>query len=568
MAQKKQRRHKVRATLGAQAGLALDLPEISVSEVAVGPRAVHLQFEDADPRGIWVGRKPLADHLRDTGMGWVLAVRTFMRQRDWTQFEAAYKGGGRPAHHPAVMLSLALFGTMFGQTSLRDLETLARADVRVWWLTGGAMPDHSAIGRFIERHTHLITESFFEDLTKAVVGLMGTPTGTIANDATVVQAACSRLATIKQEAAREAAAEAKAKAYAAPEDEKLATKAELAQEVLETAQKRSAERKAKGRANTDAPVSPMEPEARVQPMKNGQVAPSYLACIAVDANRVITGQKIESSSEPAAVPHLVEQSERVMGVPVTTVLGDGRYNTGELHHLAEKKGFELLAPASSTDQSSQDGKHFGKARFVFDEATNAYTCPAGEVLEPYRRHTDRDGRKVVDYQTKADCTQCPFANQCIRGKGNRSILRYEHDQAKEDLAKKMTQPEVRERYSRRQVMVEPVFAETKYIQGEVRFLRRGLRGAALEHSLHCCAHNLRRALRVKIQSTRRGAKGAGSSRAAGQRQSGSIWPEHRRIRQTPCPTIRHRGSWCLSVRVASANRLPTARGVLAVPASV
>ena len=560
MAHKNQRRQKVRATAGAQAGLALDQPQVAVFvEGSTDTIATRVQFEDSDPRELWVGRRPLADHLRDTGMGWVLAVREFMRQRDWAQFEAGYKGGGRPAAHPSVILSLALFGIMNGQTSLRDLETLARVDVRVWWLTGGAMPDHSAIGRFLNRHAVLITESFFEDLTRAVVRLLGDADGTIATDATVVQAASARLGTIKQEAARQAAAEANAKAEAMPQDERLAAKAELAREVAQTAEKRSAERKVKGRTNIDAPVSPLEPEATVQPMKNGQVAPSYQACIAADRNRVIVAQKVESSSEPAAVPHLVEQAGRVMDGPVTTVLGDGRYNTGGLHELAQNKGFELLAPASSTDQSAKGGKYFGKDRFAYDRDADCYRCPAGRILIRHRAHSDAKGRQIIDYRAP-DCAQCPFIEQCIRGNNNRTICRYEHEHAKEDLAAKMTQPEVKGRYGRRQVMVEPVFAETKLIQGLTRFRRRRARGVALEHSLHCCAHNLRRALRIKIPSTRRGAKGTGPN-GVSRRHTESIRRYHSRIWRKQRCTICAPTSWCSPRLTGVARRSSTANRV-------
>ncbi|MSP93416.1 MAG: hypothetical protein EXR79_16755 [Myxococcales bacterium] len=51
------------------------------------------------------------------------------------------------------------------------------------------------------------------------------------------------------------------------------------------------------------------------------------------------------------MPHLVEQAGRVMGSPVETMLGDGRYNTGQLHELAKDQSFELLALSNATSMS-------------------------------------------------------------------------------------------------------------------------------------------------------------------------------------------------------------------------
>lgn len=506
-----------RARSGAQAELALDVPQSGESfahAVAVAAEAsVQLvQFVDPDPTHLWAGQAALGSFLRDHGQGWVLAVRVFMRQRDWTAFEADYKPGGRPAAHPATMMSLALLGTLEGATSLRDLERLARVDLRAWWLTGGLMPDHSAIGRFLNRHASLIGKEFFEDLTRAIVKLVGEFNGTIAVDATVIQAAASRLRTIKQEAARAVAAEAKARAQAAPNDERLAKAAVLAEDVVKTAEERSAIRRAKGRENPDAPVSPTEPSAMIQPLKSGQIAPSYQSCIAVDANRIVLAHCIEPSSEPAAVPDLVERTAAVTARSVTTLLGDGRYNCFSTLTLASLLGIELLAPANRNDKSHKPGKHFDKSRFIYDINSNTYMCPADKVLAARTPGQDDEGRTYTPYRATG-CSTCPLRDKCCKGQSNREVKRYDHEPLREALTEHMAKAESKAKYAKRQTSVEPVFAETKGIGGFVRFGRRTTEGRLLEQSLHYAAHNLRRALRIKLPQTRHAGPGtAGSAR--------------------------------------------------------
>lgn len=568
MSEPKHRRHKVTAKPGRQAELTLRRVEpmcrnSAVVTTAAGPATVL--FEDPDPNGLWAGRTPLADFLCESGLGSVLAVRTFMRQRDWAQFEAAYKPGGRPPYHPAVVMSLVVFGVMEGQSSLRMLESLARADVRVWWLTGGVMPDHSAIGRFLNRHAEVITKDFFEDLTRAVVRLAGTQDKGLAVDATVIQAAASRLHTIKQEAARQALQEVEAKVAERPQDAKQQQALELAKKVVETCEQRSAERKECGRKNPDAPVSPVEPEAVVQPMKNGQVAPSYQACIGVNSDRIIVAQHVEGSSEPAAVPHLIEQAERVLGAGIDTLLGDTRYNTGSIHALAAERGFEVLSPEGTT---SNDGlkktKLFDKTRFEYDCETNTYRCPAGKTLHYVHKGRDRHGLAFSQFRAR-DCGECPLRAQCNKAKGNRTLNRYDHEGAKERLRQKMQRPEVRAKYRKRQTTVEPVFAETKAVQGYVRYRRKRIRGVRLEHSLHSCAHNLRRALRIKLPWTRHDGSGSASARrpADGRSRSPSRAPFWRR----PVPgMLADRPSWlpgrCHHLPQAPAAALPRSLGRL------
>jgi len=54
------------------------------------------------------------------------------------------------------MMGLILYGVMQGVHSLRDLERLARLDLGCMWVSGGIMPDHANIGRFIVMHEDLL----------------------------------------------------------------------------------------------------------------------------------------------------------------------------------------------------------------------------------------------------------------------------------------------------------------------------------------------------------------------------------------------------------------------------
>ena len=111
-----------------------------------------LRFNDPDPFLIRLNEVRLDEHLRRTGQGRALKVRELLEPLDWSGFEQRYKAGGRAPYAPRAMLGLILYGIMQGISSLRALESLARTDLGCMWISGGILPDHSIIGRFIQRH--------------------------------------------------------------------------------------------------------------------------------------------------------------------------------------------------------------------------------------------------------------------------------------------------------------------------------------------------------------------------------------------------------------------------------
>ena len=99
----------------------------------------------------------------------------------------------------------------------------------------------------------------------------------------------------------------------------------------------------------------------------------------------------------------------------------------------------------------------------------------------------------MQYGTPA-CERCEQRSRCTKGVQGRRIKRYAEDAAKELLRDKMEKPEVRERYLKRQGMVEPVFSQLKCRQGLRRFRRKGLKAVRCEFALHAMAYNLSRAM--------------------------------------------------------------------------
>lgn len=153
------------------------LPEFIAQSISSEPMA---RFEAPDPLGLSINGKPLREHLEQAGLTIPLKLRPFLQSLSFAEFEARYRPGGRPPYAPRAMVSIILCGLLQGISSLRDLERLARADVGCWWLSGGIMPDHSVIGRFVRQHAESLTTEFFDQLTRRTLKVTGSGTTTLA----------------------------------------------------------------------------------------------------------------------------------------------------------------------------------------------------------------------------------------------------------------------------------------------------------------------------------------------------------------------------------------------------
>ena len=71
---------------------------------------------------------------------------------EWSAFEQSYVEEGRPAYHPALLLTVWLYAYALGVTSARRLEQRVRKDWAFRYLAGGATPDFWTLHQFRTRH--------------------------------------------------------------------------------------------------------------------------------------------------------------------------------------------------------------------------------------------------------------------------------------------------------------------------------------------------------------------------------------------------------------------------------
>lgn len=455
-----------------------------------------VRFNAPDPRSILLNGVTLDEHLHRSGEKSALKVRRLLQDQSWEVFESAYSAGGRPPYAPQAMVGLILYGIMQGVTSLRDLERFARVDLGGMWVSGGILPDHSILGRFIQRHEAYLSEEFFVSLTRQVVKLTGSDTAIVSGDGTVIEAAASRYRVVKQEALDQLHAKAQETLAEQPQDKKRLKRLAQLQAAQDVLKARKAAKQAKGKNADTMQISPVEPEAVIQPLKDKKsFAPSYKPSVLANSLRVILAQQVDASSETRVVEGMLTQAKH-QG-KIEQALFDAGYHTKSVLDASQQHEIELLCPEGQSrgeDWNKQSQKRYPKSQFLYDAQRDSYRCPQGEELtrfSVYKGSEHYDG--YVQYASSA-CRDCEQLSQCTKSSKGRRIKRYEEDEAKDQLRQKMQEPQNRQCYRKRQGMVEPVFSQLKGRQGLRRFRRRGLKAVRCEFALHAMAYNLSRAV--------------------------------------------------------------------------
>jgi len=157
----------------------------------------------------------------------------------------------------------------------------------------------------------------------------------------------------------------------------------------------------------------------------------------------------------------------------------GATKDATVEHLTaiEGQGIHAYMPLSKVGQRAGQ---CGAADFIYDAETDVYQCP-GQAQLTLLSQCDGTHRRI--YQAPAaTCRACALRDQCTTSTRGRRISR-DLDKTTIDRVRayQETQPSAKA-LRKRQVWVEPLFAEAKDWHGVRRFRRRGLtkvNGAAL-----------------------------------------------------------------------------------------
>ena len=449
-------------------------------------------FVDPDPSDLYLGMVSLKDHLKELKQTSPFIIRSFLSELDWSSFVESYKPGGAPPYAPWSMLGLILYGLMNGQSSLRQLENLARLDLGGMWVSGGIYPDHATIGRFILLHQERLSVEFFEAVTRSILKKTDSKAHSVAGDGTVIEAACSRYQLLKKEAMAERALSLEKAAKANPEDIKKQRQSEQANDAKVLLETRIEAREAKGRKTDSIRINPLEPEAVVQPQKHSGYSASYKPSVLANEQRIVVAQTVHPSAEVSVIPSLLNQCESLSGETPNELLLDAGYFCDQTIKESLKRDISLLCPEGNDGGQSKQYRRYPKGQFIYNELEDHYLCPAGHEMQPISSYKGSDKYESYILYGTSECKTCPLKEKCTKSQNGRQVKRYPSDEMKDALRQVMLQPKAQQRFKYRKAMVEPVFSVLRGVHGLTRFKRNGLKAVKLEFALHILAYNLSR----------------------------------------------------------------------------
>ena len=480
------RRPVVRVDMRPQMPLFDALPE-PAAPPPMAPISAEKRFVERDPRELFIGGSRLHEHLESMGVKDAFVIRDVLDTFDWSVFEERYAVAGRPAYAPRAMAGIVLYGTLRGAGSLRDLERLARMDLGCMWVGRCIQPDHSILGRFLQRHAEELSAELFEAMVGEALRRTHSNREVLAGDGTTLEAMSSRFAVLKREAAQ---------AWC---DERGEEEEDESRERVEQAM---AERPQAGQ------IVVAEPDAALLQLKNGRgMRPGYEAVVTANEARVVVDAELDTSSELAAMTRIVDRLDETQ---TRELMLDAGFSQGfDLIERTVDKEISLLSPLQGQKRGGEGEpeQRIALQAFHYDEVGDFYTCPEGDRLYP-RSHFNGSAPQAVKHRrphtryVASACGSCARRAQCTR-QARRSIQRDDAQALKDALSEVMAQPRAKARYVRRQAMVEPVFAYLRGVQRFERFRRRGLAGARLEFRLQICAYNLSRIVAYARRAARK-----------------------------------------------------------------
>jgi hypothetical protein len=171
------------------------------------------------------------------------------------------------------------------------------------------------------------------------------------------------------------------------------------------------------------------------------------------------------------------------------VTGDAKYGTIENIVAIEDAGIRAYVPL--TDFAHRT-RYYGQDDFVFDPERDEYRCPQGH---PLRRYAVKRTEDVVAYRGESTvCNACPVKAKCTTSDHGRKVRRSFYVDYLEKVRGYHATEAYKKAIRKRQVWVEPLFAEAKDWHGLRRFRLRGLERVNGEALLIAAGQNLKRLL--------------------------------------------------------------------------
>ena len=225
-------------------------------------------------------------------------------------------------------------------------------------------------------------------------------------------------------------------------------------------------------------------------------AASGKAQLGVEAEYIVGLDVSAERNDMYTLLPLLAQMEEGRGIRHEAVVTDAGYESEENYTGLSERGQTAYIKPQNYEKSKKRsfrGNAYLRENMPYDEAEDAYTCPAGKRLaqrgESIRKAKSGFEQTVTHYAC-ADCADCAHKSKCTKAKGNREmeVSKRFVEQRGASLVRITSEYGILLRVNR-SIQSEGAFGVLKEDWGLRRFLRRGRGNVMTELLIYAFAYN-------------------------------------------------------------------------------
>lgn len=415
---------------------------------------------------------------------------------DLSQLEKAYAGRGSAAYHPALLLSLLVYGYATGVFSSRKMERASYDSVAFRFIAAGSHPDHDTLASFRRRFLDELADIFVQVLEMAKEMKL-LKLGTISLDGTKVHANASRHSALSHGHIDKIQAQLEAEVQELLSLAEQADKADVPDGVSLPAEIKRREDRLSAMAVAKAKI-----QARAKERFEQEQAEYEAKMAQREAKKKETGKK--PGGKPPKPPvagaratdqlNLTDEESRIM--PVS---GGGFEQAYNAQAAVDTKSLLIMVPAVSQAPNDKEQvipmleqitalpEELGKVEKLladtgFCSAKNVQACEAAGIEPLFALGRDEHHPSWRERFTEPEAlSEDEDATPVTR------------------MAYRLKTKAGRAAYALRKQTVEPVFGIIKSVMGFRQFLLRGLKQVTGEWRLVCLAWNFKRMAVLRLQ---------------------------------------------------------------------